>query len=308
MAEVEHPDINSVSEMLIERIKDKVREENILKRLSDSVANAVSKLKLRYEKVSLEVDVSQNEHGSFQAVLKDAWQAVRGSKTAIVFLVDEASVLESNKGKLLMFLRAVLEQLQTERVPVMFVPAGKLSLSDQGTGMGFSPLVRTFPPAMMNNFTKEETRHYVEKKLKPPEISIQEPEFLKIFEITEGHPYVLTAYLHRVFEKLGPNEKRISTIHLEAANVEFVKYDLNAFFARFYEKTGPTQRSIMKTIAESGNSASLSELTTKLSKDSNQLSPYIAKLVQMGAIIRVERGEYALFHHLLKEHIQRVGS
>lgn len=44
--------------------------------------------------------------------------------------------------------------------------------------------------------------------------------------------------------------------------------------------------------------------SSTLGKESNELSPHLAKLVQDGAIVRVDRGEYRLFHHLLGTYIK----
>ena len=49
---------------------------------------------------------------------------------------------------------------------------------------------------------------------------------------------------------------------------------------------------------------SLSGLSDALGKGNNEISPNLAKLVQDGAIVRIERGKYKLFHHLLGDYIR----
>lgn len=298
----------TLAKMLILRIQEKVHEEVILKRISSEIFRVLGSIRIKTEggvEFGLAGRVSEPDYPNLQSALLAAWAALKKSKKAMVFLIDEARVLEKNRADLILYLRAVLEHLQLSRTPVMIVPAGKLSISGP-SGTGFSPLVRTFPPVVMENFNRDESRAFINKKLEPVGMRMTENALNRVVEITEGHPFVLSAYLHDAYSKLQSGETELKELHLKAADLEFVSRTLSPFFSRFYDQTGKTSNKILSLMAANANGeSSLSELSEHLGKDQNEISPHLGKLVQDGAIVRTGRGRYKLFHHLLGEYIKR---
>lgn len=289
---------------LIRRVQEKVREEMILKRLSSEIFKIIQRIRIKTEKVEISLSESkENTFPNLQSALMAAWNALKGTKKAIVFLMDEARVLEKNRAELLLYLRAVLEQLQLERIPVMIVPAGKLTITGPA-GTGFSPLVRTFTPALLENFSREEADLFISKKLARAMAQADKRVLEKIYQVTEGHPFVLTAYMATAYSKLPTGDAKLSEAHFKATDVEFVGVVLAPFFARFYDQAGRTSRKILSEMAKTPRGEiSLSELAGILRMEMNELSPHLAKLVQDGSIIRIDRGKYKLFHHLLGEYV-----
>ena len=297
-----------LAKILIERVQEKVKEEVILQRISSSVLGALKRIRVKTESgIELSIgDLKENIFPNLQSALTAAWKDLQKIKTAIVFLIDEARILERNRAELILYLRAVLEQLQINRIPVMIIPAGKLTITGP-SGTGFSPLVRTFPPVILENFSYPESKMFIERKLGKASIAITEPVLKKVHEVTEGHPFVLTAYLATAYSKLKDNESELKTEHFAAADIEFVPRVLAPFFSRFYDQAGKGSRNILSEIAQSKNTEiHLSELSTKLNRSSNEISPHLGKLVQEGAIIRTDRGKYKVFHHLLGEYIRKT--
>lgn len=290
---------------LIRRIKEKVREEMILERLSNEIFKVIQKIRIRTENVEISLaDGNEEAFPNLQSALTAAWKALKNTKKAIVFFIDEARVLERNRAELLLYLRAVLEQLQIERIPVMIVPAGKLTITGPA-GTGFSPLVRTFPPAILENFSREEAASFITKKLKHAGVEAEESIFEKIYNVTEGHPFVLTAYMNSAYSRLQLGQTKLTKAHFEAADVDFVNVDLAPFFARFYDQAGRRSRQILSAMAElPKGEISLSELAKKIRLEMNELSPHLGKLVQDGALVRIDRGKYKVFHNLLSEYIK----
>ncbi|MBI5636084.1 ATP-binding protein [Candidatus Micrarchaeota archaeon] len=300
----------TLGNMLVQRIQEKVREEVILQRLSHDIAKVLQRIRVKTGS-GIKVGLSAGQTRDFpnlQMALSTAWKALYGSRTAIVFLIDEARLLEKNKAELMLYLRAVLEHLQLEKTPVMFVPAGNLSITGP-SGTGFSPLVRTFAPSALVNFTKEESELFVEKKLRQVKMRISKGAFSKAYATTEGHPFVLVAYLSAAYSKLQAGETELDEIHFKAADVEFVSIILSPFFARFYDQAGKASKDILAAMAEKeSGEISLMELTDALGKENNELSPHLAKLVQDGSILRIDRGRYKLFHHLLGQYVRQSNS
>ncbi|MEK6923796.1 MAG: BREX system ATP-binding domain-containing protein [Candidatus Micrarchaeota archaeon] len=293
----------SLARELISRITEKVRGDVMLKRISDGVLDVLSRIRIKTES-GVEVSIGQREQTpNLQAALQKAWGALDGHRNAIVFLIDEARALERNRAELVLYLRAVLEQLQVSRTPVMIVPAGNLAITGP-SGTGFSPLVRTFPPAIMENFSQTESLTFAGKKLAQANAEITGEAARRAHEVSEGHPYVLTAYLAAAYDKLQAQEHTISAAHLNATDLDFTARVLAPFFSRFYDEASPASKAILKHMAAQGGEAALSELSAALGRNPNELSPYLGKLVQEGAVKRVERGKYSVFHHLLAEYVR----
>ena len=226
----------SLAKILIQRVQEKVREEVILKRISDNVLNALKRVKIKIEGV--EISLSQEsgkEFPNLHSALSAIWHIVKEYKSSIVFLIDEARILEKNRAEMILYLRAVLEQLQIERTPVMIVPAGKLTISGP-SGTGFSPLVRTFPPVMLENFNIDEAKGFINKKLKNADIAIKDETIHKVYSVTEGHPFVLSSYLNSAYSLIQIGDRELKEAHFEAADIEFVTRTLAPFLRDFMTK------------------------------------------------------------------------
>ncbi len=302
----------TLSKMLMERLQERVREEIILQRISSKVMETLRKIKIKIstseEGPSVELGFGDKEDAPFpnlHSALYEAWKALKESKKAIVFLIDEARVLEKNRADLVLYLRAVLEQLQINKVPVMIIPGGKLTIYGP-SGSGFSPLVRTFPPAILDNFTFDESRSFIRKKLDKLKIPISDEVLNIVYNVTEGHPFVLSAYMATAYSKLKPGENELRKEHFEATDIDFVRRVLSPFFSRFYDQAGKNSRDILIEMAKKNGKIELFELCEILKKENNELSPYLAKLTQDGAILRIERGKYKLFHKLLSQYIKQM--
>lgn len=298
----------TLARMLIERLQEKVNEEVILKRISSTIMQTLRKIRVKIgSSVELGLGDDSENLSNLHSALLAAWQALQNHKKAIVFFIDEARVLEKNRADLILYLRAVLEQLQINKVPVMIIPGGKLTISGP-SGSGFSPLVRTFPPAILENFTKPESQSFIRRKLDKIGISIKNDLLERVHEVTEGHPFVLSAYMAAAYSKIKTGEKELKKEHFEAADIEFVKRILSPFFSRFYDQAAKNSKKILIEMAKNNGEITLSKLSETLKKENNKLSPYLAKLTQDGAIIRIERGKYRLFHKLLAKYVLELNS
>lgn len=184
----------------------------------------------------------------------------------------------------------------------MMLLGGMFSLNNSA-GSGFSPLIRTFPPSILENFSDDEMRIFIKKKLAQTKINMEEGLFSIIYDNTQGHPFILTAYLNAIYSKLTDDETEIRFKHLLAADVDFVKVELYPFFSRFYDNASNGSKKILNKIASEGGKANLTELADNLEQKPYKISPYLAKLTQDGALIRTDRGNYKLFHKLFGAYI-----
>jgi hypothetical protein len=296
---------NTLARMLIQKLKEKVEEEILLERIKNVALDSLKRIKVRIPS-GVEISYLNAEsdvvYPNLNAALTAAWKLFKNEKIAVVFLIDEARILEKNKADLILYLRAVLEQLQVDKTPIMFLLGGMFTINAT-SGSGFSPLIRTFPPSFLENFNKEESKAFIKKKLATTRIKINESILDTIYEITQGHPFILTAYMGSLYSKLIDGEKEISIKHIEATNIDFVKVSLYPFFSRFYDNASPGSKKVLKKIAMNDGEAQLTELADSMKQETYRISPYLAKLTQDGAIVKEERGHYKLFHKLFGQYI-----
>src|SRR3989338_3105641 len=97
--EIDKLDRETLARILIERLKEKVNEEVILKKISSAVLNALKKIKITINssiEISVKDESRSSEFPNLHSALESAWESLKDYKKAIVFFIDEARVLEKN--------------------------------------------------------------------------------------------------------------------------------------------------------------------------------------------------------------------
>ena len=233
------------------------------------------------------------------------WNEMDDEFDACVILIDEAESLEKIEG-VLTFLREVFQRLAPD-ANYMVVLAGKLNFPER-MSESFSPLNRFFPCFRLKPLTRDEIRTYLIKKLASESVGIDEDAITYIAEKSEGHPYVLVAMSHFLFDSMNDNEMRV-TIDIVLRSEAKIKARLaEDFFRPMYHPLTPKAKSIIRQIARNTPGLEFnfrqSLEFTKMPK--NFVSPYIKELLRKGAINKPERGKYQIFHSLFKEYLKEL--
>ncbi|MFH1246974.1 MAG: hypothetical protein V1644_01205, partial [Candidatus Micrarchaeota archaeon] len=237
----------------------------------------------------------------FREKLFDIWKHLENNCNGVVIMIDEAEIIEVVPGAL-MFLREVFSRLGEQRSPFMLVVSGKLAFPDKMSEK-FSPLARFFHPLVLHNFSKEESSLLLNTKLKSTGVKVSQEVLAKIFEESEGHPYVLVAVAYVLYENLPEGDNIITLKHYGAIQPKITSY-LNAdYFGVMYRRLSPTGRLIMKNVAKLGGEATFSNLMRSIGKSKGTISPVIPELVEQGSLIKLDRGKYRIFHNRYKEYL-----
>ncbi len=260
--------------------------------------------KISYERFGLEIKRKEKHlilQSLFREKLFDIWKNLENSCPAVLLMVDEAEVIEAVPG-VLMFLREVFSRLGEEKCGYMLVLSGKLEFPEQMTEK-FSPLARFFHPIPLSNFSKQESAFLVKTKLNSTNIKADEPLLGKLYEESEGHPYVLVAMAYALYENLPEKDNAIALKHYDAIKPTIASYLNIDYFGVMYKKLRPTGKLILTQMAKIGGEATFSYIIKSVNKNKGSISPVILELVEQGSLVRLERGKYKIFHNLYKEYI-----
>ncbi len=298
--------IEDICSYILVQIQNEVVKRSKLELLKKSASEFFNKydFKISYKDFGVELKKSAAQSALqtlFREKLFDIWKHLESNCNGVVIMIDEAEIIEVVPGAL-MFLREVFSRLGEQRSPFMLVVSGKLAFPDKMSEK-FSPLARFFHPIALHNFSKEESSLLLKTKLKLTGVVLSQDVLAKIFEESEGHPYVLVAIAYVLYENLPEGDSTITLKHYEAIRPKITSY-LNAdYFGVMYKGLSPTGRIIMKNIAKLGGEATFSSLIQSIGKSKGTISPVIPELVERGSLIKLDRGKYRIFHSRYKEYL-----
>ncbi len=234
------------------------------------------------------------------------WKKIEEEYPAIVILIDEAESLERIEGAL-SFLREVFQRLSHEAKYVI-VLSGKLNFPER-MSESFSPLNRFFPASPLTAFTEEETFSYIEKTLKSVNVVTDNDVKKKVFEKSEGHPYVLVKICSIIFNELEDTENKITAKHLEKARIRLMVDLEKEFFKPMFHPVSPKAKEITFQLLKIGKRKFVfTEAVKATGMERQKIAPYIQELVRKGCLNKPERATYEFFHHLFVDFLKKQAS
>jgi DNA-binding transcriptional ArsR family regulator len=238
---------------------------------------------------------------AFREKMLSVWGRIKDEFPAVVIMIDEAESLENVPGAL-MFLREVFSRLGEEKCGYMILLSGKLAFPEKMTE-AFSPLTRFFHPECLRNLSEKECGEFLQKSLSKTGIGMDENAIKMIYQLSNGHPYVLVSAARTIYENLEDAGTAITEKHFRAFLSSVLRSLDTEFFGQLFGSASPLGKEVLGAMAELGGSASFSHIVTKLNKPKGSVSPVLAELVESGAVEKKQRGEYSLFHNLFREYL-----
>ncbi|MFA4946453.1 MAG: ATP-binding protein [Candidatus Micrarchaeia archaeon] len=234
------------------------------------------------------------------------WKAVDTEYPAIVILIDEAESLEKIEGAL-SFLREVFQRLSHD-AQYMVVLSGKLNFPER-MSESFSPLNRFFPASRLPAFTEKEAFDYIDKTLKSVKVTSEDELKTKIYELSEGHPYVLVKMGNVVFSELEDSETKLTIRQFEKAKPQIIADLEKDFFNPMFHPVSPKAKRVAFKLLKIGKRKFLfSEAVKATGEDRSDIAPYIQELVRKGCLNKPERATYEFFHHLFIDFLTNQAS
>lgn len=231
------------------------------------------------------------------------WKKVKEEYPAIVILIDEAESLERIEGAL-GFLREVFQRLSHD-ANYMVVLSGKLNFPERMSEQ-FSPLNRFFPAHTLAPFSESETFEYIDKTLSSVKVVCDKETKEKLYERSEGHPYVLVEMCSVVFTELDDTEVNMKIEYFNRAYPKIVRDLEKCFFYPMFHPVSPKARGIAIKLLKIGKKEfRFAEAVKATGMKRESLAPYVQELVRKGCLNKPERATYVFFHKLFMEFLEK---
>lgn len=280
--------------------------------IEDLCSLMIEGIKQEYLKeISLEISYdktlkSEKPQFEFLNKMESLWRSLGSDFDAIVFMIDEAELLEEIQGSL-QFLRNSFTELGMKKCLYTIILSGKLNFPKR-MSEAFSPLTRFFHPLELKNLTEKEVFELLEKALDNTNIKMDKECKKRIGEDSEGHPYVVTSLGYVLYRSLPDDEKIITEKHYDRFTPDIMNFLGVEFFRGFYERASLAERILLNEIAEMGGEVRFSKLSRNLKKSKGNIARPLQRLVEKGCIEQPGRGIYKIFNRLFGMYVLKVGN
>lgn len=233
------------------------------------------------------------DHGDLALDLTDVLvalgQAAQEHGRGVAILVDEVQFLRS--AQLEAMIQALHKTVQ-RKLPITFVGAGLPQIAElAGDAKSYAERLFRFP--QIDSLGDDDAREALIRPAELEEASFASDAVDLALEITKGYPYFLQELGYQAWEiAAGPE---ITADDIDAAREGYLtKLDRSFFRVRLDRATG-LQTAYLRAMAELGPDAhKAADVARVLKRESTQLGPTRAELIDMGLLYTPEHG-YAAF-------------
>lgn len=233
------------------------------------------------------------DHGDLGMDLTDVFvalgEAAKERQRGIVILIDEIQFLA--KSQLEALIQSVHKTVQ-KKLPVTFVGAGLPQIAElAGDAKSYAERLFTFPK--IDSLNEADAREALVAPAAAEGAVYTEDAIDAAIAITRGYPYFLQELGYQVWTVATAN--RITADDVELAREAYeAKLDASFFRVRL-DRATVLQTAYMRAMAELGPAPQkAADVARLLDRDSSQLGPTRAELIEMGLLFTPEHG-YAAF-------------
>ncbi|OII31816.1 ATPase [Curtobacterium sp. MMLR14_010] len=233
------------------------------------------------------------DHGDLAMDLTDVLVAVgeaaQDSGRGIAILVDEVQFLQSRQLEALI---QALHKTVQRRLPVTFVGAGLPQIAElAGDAKSYAERLFRFP--MVDSLAEADARDALTTPAEREGARFTEDAVTLALEITKGYPYFIQELGYQVWEIAeGPT---ITAEDIDTARDGYLAKLDGSFFRVRLNRSTPLQTAYLRAMAELGpDPAKASDVARVLRRESTQLGPTRAELIDMGLLYTPDHG-YAAF-------------
>ena len=233
------------------------------------------------------------DHGDLAMDLTDVLVAVgeaaQDSGRGIAILVDEVQFLQSRQLEALI---QALHKTVQRRLPVTFVGAGLPQIAElAGDAKSYAERLFRFP--MVDSLAETDARDALTTPAEREGARFTEDAVSLALEITKGYPYFIQELGYQVWEIAeGPT---ITAEDIDTAREGYLAKLDGSFFRVRLNRSTPLQTAYLRAMAELGpDPAKASDVARVLRRESTQLGPTRAELIDMGLLYTPDHG-YAAF-------------
>jgi hypothetical protein len=233
------------------------------------------------------------DHGDLAMDLTDVFvaigEAAREQSKGLVVMIDEVQFLAASQLEAL--IQAIHKTVQ-RNLPVTFVAAGLPQIAElAGDAKSYAERLFKFP--RIDSLQGEDARRALTKPAQSEGAMYDEDAVDLAMEITRGYPYFIQELGYQVWTVATAS--RITRDDIEVARDAYEAKLDSSFFRVRLDRSTPLQTAYMRAMAQLGpEPQKAAEVARLLNRDSTQLGPTRAELIEMGLLYTPEHG-YAAF-------------
>ena len=283
--------------------QDLITSKGISSRLKDELLLwRTDQLKLgpftmqRNEKETPKIPITHLHSG-----LIDMWKSLhREGVEAVVLVVDDLHhLLQAVKGGIL-DVRSIFQDLPRYNCNYQLVITGYKALFSEIRELA-EPMGRFFNTYEIKEFNKNEAKELINTPIRAAGLDIKVTEDASdfVYEKTKGNPYFVSFFMQMLVEERKKGvidvqfiKDRVSKIMSE---LEREKFEKDMSIASEFE------RRVLKKMIDKQEIVRLKDLCT--GKDKTKVAKALNRLVEKNLVVKVNRGEYKLYHPLFKEYL-----
>lgn len=246
---------------------------------------------------SLAWDVEPEEgfadHGELALDLTDVLVAIgelaQERERGVAILVDEVQFLSARQLEAL--IQAIHKTVQ-RKLPVTFVGAGLPQIAElAGDAKSYAERLFQFPK--IDSLDAAEAGEALTEPAAAEGVEYEADAVELAAEITQGYPYFIQEFGYQVWEIA--EQSPITRLDVETAREGYETKLDSSFFRVRLDRATPLQTAYMRAMAELGPDAQkASDVARIMGRESSQLGPTRAELIDMGLLYTPEHG-YAAF-------------
>jgi hypothetical protein len=233
------------------------------------------------------------DHGDLSMDLTDVFvalgEAAAEQGRGVALLIDEVQFL--GRSQLEALIQAVHKTVQ-RKLPITFVGAGLPQIAElAGDAKSYAERLFTFP--RIGSLTGDDARRALIEPALVEGVVYDEDAVDLAIEITQGYPYFIQELGYQVWSVATDDRVRRDDVEL-ARDAYEAKLD-GSFFRVRLDRATPLQTSYMRAMAELGaEPQKASDVARVMGRESTQVGPTRAELIDMGLLYTPEHG-YAAF-------------
>lgn len=233
------------------------------------------------------------DHNDLSLDLTDVLVAIgelaKERERGVAILIDEVQFLSTRQLEAL--IQAVHKTVQ-RKLPVTFVGAGLPQIAKlAGDAKSYAERLFQFPK--IDSLDEAEASEALREPAAAEGVQYEEEAVQLAVEITKGYPYFIQELGYQVWEIA--DQSPITQLDVETAREGYeAKLDASFFRVRL-DRATPLQTAYMRAMAELGPDAQkAADVARIMGRESSQLGPTRAELIDMGLLYTPEHG-YAAF-------------
>ncbi len=260
-------------------------------------ASALSSFSISALGVSVQWEADAQEgladHGNLAMDLTDVLvtlgEAAKEADRGVVILIDEVQFLQ--RGQLEALIQAIHKTVQ-RKLPVTFVGAGLPQIPEvAGDAKSYAERLFKFP--VIDSLDDDQARLALSGPAGGEGVTFDDDALDLAIEITEGYPYFLQELGYQAWEVAADDV--ITRADVEDAREAYEAKLDSSFFRVRLDRATPLQTAYMRAMAELGpDPQTARDVARLLARESSQLAPTRAELINMGLLYTPEHG-YAAF-------------